>query len=206
MYNKKGLLIIISGPSGAGKGTIVNELVKDKKYSLSISATTRKPRNHEKEGIHYFFKSTEEFEEMIKNNKLIEYAKFCENYYGTPVSYVYDEIDKGKDVILEIEVQGALQVKKLYPESILIFLTPPSIYELKKRLVTRATEDDEKINMRMKRALEEFDMIEKYDYIVINKVVNDAVKNINTIVSAEKMKAYRNSNLKNILKGDGFIC
>lgn len=200
--NKRGLLVIISGPSGAGKGTVVNVLKKDKSYCLSISVTTRKPRCFEIDKVHYFFKTEEEFNKMIENNEFLEYAKFCNNCYGTPASYVLEQIDKGKNVILEIEVQGALQVKEKFPDAILIFLTPPNINELRQRLVNRATEDDFKINMRMKRALEEFDIIDKYDYIVINKVVKDAVSNINTIVNAEKMKASRNIDLKMILKGE----
>lgn len=199
--NKKGLLVIISGPSGAGKGTVVNSLVEDKSYALSISVTTRKPRGIETEGVHYFFKSEEEFEKMIENHELLEYAKFCENYYGTPISYVKEQMEKGMNVILEIEVQGALHVKQKFPEAILIFLTPPSINELRARLVKRATENEEKINMRMKRANEEFEIIDKYDYIVINRTVENAVKDINSIVKAEKMKALRNLDLKNILKG-----
>ncbi len=200
--NDKGILIIISGPSGAGKGTVVEQLKKDDSYMLSISATTREPRNNEKNGVHYFFKTMEEFQNMIDNNKLLEYACFCGNYYGTPIDYVNENIRNNKVVILEIEVQGALKVKEIYPEAVLIFLTPPNMEELEKRLLGRATETPEKIELRLKRAKEEFDIIDKYDYIVINDSVEKAACDINCIVKSEKMKACRNLNLKHILKGD----
>ena len=195
----KGILLIISGPSGAGKGTVVSKLKEKSGYSLSISATTRKPRQNEIDGVHYFFKSKEEFEKMIEDKKLLEYADFCGNYYGTPTDFVNKRIENNKTVILEIEIQGALQVKSIYPEAVLIFLTPPSMDELEKRLVGRATETPEKIELRLKRAVEEIDNIDKYDYIVINDSVERAVVDIEHIVKAEKMKAKRNLNLKEIL-------
>ncbi len=199
MTNGKGILLIISGPSGAGKGTVVSKLKEKSGYSLSISATTRKPRQNEIDGVHYFFKSKEEFEKMIEGKKLLEYADFCGNYYGTPTDYVNEQIENNKTVILEIEIQGALQVKSIYPEAVLIFLTPPSMDELEKRLVGRATETPEKIELRLKRAVEEIDNIDKYDYIVINDSVERAVVDIEHIVKAEKMKAKRNLSLKEIL-------
>lgn len=199
MTNGKGILLIISGPSGAGKGTVVSKLKEKSGYSLSISATTRKPRQNEIDGVHYFFKSKEEFEKMIEDKKLLEYADFCGNYYGTPTDFVNERIENNKTVILEIEIQGALQVKSIYPEAVLIFLTPPSMDELEKRLVGRATETPEKIELRLKRAVEEIDNIDKYDYIVINDSVERAVVDIEHIVNAEKMKAKRNLNLKEIL-------
>jgi len=201
MDKKEGLLIIISGPSGAGKGTVVNSFIKDENYSLSISATTRKPRETEKEGVNYFFKTEEEFQKMVENNEFLEYAKFCGNYYGTPISYVKEKLKNGINVILEIEVQGALQVKNIFQDAILIFLTPPSMCELKKRICKRATETEENINMRIKRAAEEFEIIDKYDYIVINKTIENAANDINHIIKAEEMKASRNLYLKSILKG-----
>jgi len=199
MINEKGILLIISGPSGAGKGTVVSELKERSGYSLSISATTREPRQNEKDGVHYFFKSKEQFEQMIENKKLLEYADFCGNYYGTPIDYVNRQIENNKTVILEIEIQGALQVKEIYPEAVLIFLTPPSMEELKKRLTGRATETPEKIKLRLERALEEIDNIDKYDYIIINDSVAQAVVDIECIVKAEKMRAKRNFNLKEML-------
>lgn len=196
--NKKGLLVIISGPSGAGKGTVVSELIKNKSYTLSTSITTRQAREGEIDGVHYFFRNTEEFKKMIEKNELLEYAEFCGNYYGTPMFYVEEQLEQGKNVILEIEVQGALQVKERYKEAILIFLTPPNIIELRRRLENRATETLEKINMRMKRAKEEIRLIDKYDYIVINEIVEEAVFSINNIVESEKMSAKRHMDLINI--------
>lgn len=196
--NKKGLLVIISGPSGAGKGTVVSELIKNKSYALSTSITTRQAREGEIDGVHYFFRNIEEFKKMIEKNELLEYAEFCGNYYGTPMFYVEEQLEQGKNVILEIEVQGALQVKERYKEAILIFLTPPNIIELRRRLENRATETLEKINMRMKRAKEEIRLIDKYDYIVINEIVEEAVFSINNIVESEKMSAKRHMDLINI--------
>lgn len=196
--NKKGLLVIVSGPSGAGKGTVVSELIKNKSYALSTSVTTREARQGEIDGVHYFFRSTEEFKKMIEKDELLEYAQFCENYYGTPMFYVEDQLKQGKNVILEIEVQGALQVKERYKDAILIFLTPHNINELRNRLENRATETIDKINMRMKRAKEEIKLINKYDYIVINNIVEQAAIDINNIVESEKMSAKRHSDLINI--------
>ena len=195
--NKKGLLVIVSGPSGAGKGTVVSELIKNHTYPLSKSITTRQAREGEIDGVHYFFRDTKTFEKMIEKNELLEYAEFCGNYYGTPMFYVEEQLEQGKNVILEIEVQGALQVKERYEDAILIFLTPHNIVELRRRLENRATETEEKINMRMKRAREEIKLIDKYDYIVINNIVEEAVNNINNIVETEKMSAKRHIDLIN---------
>lgn len=192
MKNTKGIIVIISGPSGSGKGTIIKELIKNEQYALSISATTRMPRSGESEGLHYFFKSKNEFIEMINKEDLIEWAEFCDNYYGTPKSYVNEKINQGKDVLLEIEVQGALKVKKLHPEAVLVFIVPPSILELRNRLTGRGTEKDEVIEKRLKRALEELELIKEYDYLVVNDFINKAVENINTIIKAEHMKTDRN--------------
>lgn len=201
--DKKGLLVILSGPSGAGKGTVVKEIMKSDAYCLSTSATTRAPREGEVDGVHYFFKSHEEFEKLIEDKKMLEYASFCGEYYGTPLEYVLNKLDEGKNVILEIEVQGALQVKEKYPDAVLIFLSPNNIFELRNRLVNRGTETEEKINMRMERAKEEIMLIDKYDYIVINNVVEDAVNDINKIVESEKNRAFRNLYLKEtFFKGD----
>lgn len=189
----KGILLIISGPSGAGKGTVVNELMKeDDKFCLSVSVTTRKPRAGEKEGVSYYFRTEDEFKRLIDENKLLEYATFCGNYYGTPLKFVEERLNEGKNVILEIEVQGAVQVKEKYPDAVLIFLTPDKLNALEDRLRGRDTESDEVIAMRLRRAKEEVKLIDKYDYIVLNDLVRNATSQINKIVDAEKYAAKRN--------------
>ena len=172
----KGIIAIISGFSGAGKGTVVEQLIKKYGYAVSISATTRKPREGEKEGESYFFKTKEEFEQMIHNDELIEYAKYVENYYGTPKDYVRNQVHQGKDVLLEIEMQGALKVKEKFPEVSLIFVTPPSAEELRRRLVNRGTESMEVIDKRMARAKEECAYMKDYDYIVVNDELDECVE------------------------------
>lgn len=199
---EKGVLLIISGPSGSGKGTIVERLVDDLGYRVSISATTRNPRPNEENGVHYFFKTKEEFEKMIEAGELLEHAFFCDNYYGTPKEYVERQLGEGNNIILEIEVQGALQVKKKYNDAVLIFTMPPTIAELRRRLVNRGTEDMETIDKRIKRAEEELEYLPQYDYIVINDTVEQAVRDVDCIVRAEKMRCGRNPELKNKFKGD----
>lgn len=193
---KEGMLVIISGPSGSGKGTVVKELVQKEDFALSISATTRTPRTGEIEGVHYYFYDKETFEKMKNQNELLEWAEFCGNYYGTPKKYVEQKMAEGKNVILEIEVQGALQIKKLYSDCILVFLVPPDIKELEKRLTQRGTEDKQTINRRMNRAIEEMEFVPQYDYIVINDTVEAAAEAICAIVKAESMKSSRNINIK----------
>ena len=162
---KKGILVVVSGFSGSGKGTIMKELLKKypEQYALSISATTRQPREGETDGVEYFFKETKEFEQMIADGELLEYAQYVDNYYGTPKAYVEKQLADGKDVILEIEIQGALKVKKQFPQTLLLFVTPPSAEILKERLIGRGTEDMEIINKRLSRACEEAEGIENYD-------------------------------------------
>lgn len=193
---REGMLVIISGPSGSGKGTVVKELVQKENFALSVSATTRTPRTGEKEGVHYYFYDKETFEKMKNQNELLEWAEFCGNYYGTPKKYVEQKMAEGKNVILEIEVQGALQIKKLYSDCILVFLVPPDIKELEKRLTQRGTEDKQTINRRMNRAIEEMEFVPQYDYIVINDTVEAAAEAICAIVKAESMKSSRNINIK----------
>ncbi len=199
---KNGILAIISGPSGSGKGTAVEKLLQKGNYALSISATTRSPREYEVPGVHYFFYSKEQFEEMKKNGLLLECAEFCGNYYGTPKAYVEEQLQSGKNVILEIEVQGALQVKKIYPSAVLIFLIPPNLEELGRRLVQRGTEDKETINKRMHRAIEEMEFVDDYDYVVINDSIDTAVEDIDMILRAESMKCSRNKDIKKVFKGE----
>lgn len=182
--HKKGIIAVISGFSGAGKGTIVNRLVQDYGYAISISATTRQPREGEIDGKHYFFKSKENFENMIKENELIEYAKYCDNYYGTPKDYVFEQINNGIDVLLEIEMQGALQVKKDFPDVSLIFITPPSAGELRKRLEGRGTETAEVIEKRLARAVEECGYMPEYDYIMVNDDLDTCVKEIHQLLQS----------------------
>lgn len=193
MQQEKGLLFVLSGPSGVGKGTVCNALRKvNSNITYSVSATSRAPRAGEVDGVNYFFKTREQFEEMIKNDQFLEWAQYVNNYYGTPKQFVLDMLEQGKDVILEIEVQGAMQVKEKYPEGIFIFLAPPDMEELHQRIRNRGTEDDDVIRNRMNKAREEIEMMANYDYVVINDEVDLAVKRIEAIVMAEHCRVERN--------------
>ncbi|MCR4716302.1 MAG: guanylate kinase [Lachnospiraceae bacterium] len=187
--DQKGLLIVISGFSGAGKGTLVKELVDRYGYSLSISCTTREPRAGEVDGVDYHFKNKEEFERLIDYNGFIEYAQYVENYYGTPRKFVEDEMAAGHNVILEIEVQGAINIKKQYPDAVTMFISAPSAAILRERLVGRGSEDEATINKRMKRAITEADSMPVYDYIVINDDLEDCVNQVQSIIVAESSKS-----------------
>jgi len=184
-------LVIISGPSGSGKGTVVKELDAAKGYSRSISVTTRTPRIGEAHGRDYFFTTPEIFTRMREENQLLEHALYVGNFYGTPRRYVEEQIQQGRIVVLEIEVQGALQVKEKFPEAVLVFLMPPTLGELSNRLNKRATEDAVTIDARLKRALEEVPLINAYDYLVINDKVEGAVAKIDAIVAAERLRPRR---------------
>lgn len=190
---EKGLLIVLSGPSGVGKGTVRKEIFSQKNTSFeySISMTTRSPRAGEVDGVDYFFKSREEFEALIEQGKLLEYAEFVGNYYGTPVDYVRETTLKGKDVFLEIEVEGAKLVREKFPDGLFIFLSPPSLSELKNRIVTRGTESEEIINNRMNVAREEIEMMHLYDYVVENDTVENACEKIKAIIVAEHCRRER---------------
>lgn len=190
---EKGILIVLSGPSGVGKGTVRKAIFSQENTSFeySISMTTRAPRAGEVDGVDYFFKTREEFESLIEQGKLLEYAEFVGNYYGTPVDYVRETMDRGKDVFLEIEVQGARQVRQKFPDGLFIFLAPPSLKELKNRIITRGTESEEIINNRLKVAKEEIEMMHLYDYVVENDEIHHAVEKINAIVIAEHCRRER---------------
>lgn len=193
---RKGLLVVVSAPSGTGKGTLLQMLRKvNKNVRFSISVTTRPPRQGEEDGKDYFFRTVEQFEDMVKNGELIEWVKYCDNYYGTPKKFVEDAIDQGFDIVLEIDVEGAMNIKKMFPESVMIFIVPPSLEELKKRIVGRGTEQTDVINKRIQIAEKELEYAEKYDYIVINDDIENAVAAVNSILTAEKHKASRNSGM-----------
>lgn len=191
----KGILTVVSGFSGAGKGTIMKELMRryEEHYALSISATTRAPRPGERDGVEYFFKNREEFEQMIAKGALVEYAEYVGNYYGTPRAYVEEQLRAGKNVILEIEIQGALKVRKQFPDALLLFVTPPSANELKNRLIGRGTESMDVIENRLARALEEAQGVEQYDYLIVNDVLEECVEEVHAIIQNERYRVSRNA-------------
>ena len=202
----KGVLTVVSGFSGAGKGTVMKRLIqKYDDYALSISVTTRKPREGERDGIEYFFKTKEEVETMIENDEFLEYARYVDNYYGTPRFYVEEMLAKGKNVILEIEIQGAMQIKAKNPEAVLVFVTPPSFEELRNRLVGRGTETADVIESRLKRASEEAEGMPSYDYILVNDQVEDCVDRLHQIILSERAKAQRNEEFINTIRQEARI-
>lgn len=193
MNKRRGLLIVLSGPSGVGKGTVRKELFlqPDTNYEYSISMTTRNPREGEVDGVDYFFRTREQFEELITQGGLLEHAEFVSNYYGTPLAYVQETLEAGRDVFLEIEVQGAAQIREKAPDALFIFLAPPSISELEQRLVGRGTETEDVIARRIATAREEVEMMSLYDYVVENDQVQNACDKINAIIVAEHCRRER---------------
>ena len=191
--HERGMLIVLSGPSGVGKGTVRQAMLQDdfRDFQYSVSMTTRKPRPGEKDGIDYYFRTKEQFEQEIADGQMLEYAKYVDNYYGTPLKYVNQTLDAGRDVLLEIEVKGAMQVRAKCPDGVFIFLTPPDLVALKHRLVGRGTDDIATINKRIQQAAQEIKMMENYDYAVVNDEVPLAVKRIERIIESEHLRVPR---------------
>ncbi len=198
----EGILLVVSGPSGAGKGTIcsaIREIYPDLDYSISM--TTREPRKGEKEGISYFFRSDSQFEELVRKDEFLEYARVYDHYYGTPKKYVLDKIKEGRSVLLEIDIQGAMQVKKRYPKGVFVYIVPPSLEILSKRIHERGTDSEEVIQNRLAQITSELALAHQYDYIVVNDVLADAVHKTCSIIEAEKCKLSRNEGqIQNIFK------
>lgn len=190
----KGILVVVSGFSGAGKGTVMKRLMeKYDGYALSVSATTRKPRPGEEDGREYFFRTRDEFEKLIEEDALLEYARYVENYYGTPRSYVEEQLQAGRNVILEIEIQGAMKIKEKIPEALLVFVTPPTVEELERRLTGRGTETAQVIADRLARAGEEAEVMGQYDYILVNDTVEECVDHLHQIIVSEHSRVSRNA-------------
>lgn len=199
----QGILVVVSGFSGAGKGTLMKALInKYHNYALSVSATTRQPREGEADGKEYFFVTKERFLEMIEQNELIEYAQYVENFYGTPKEYVFHQMEAGKDVILEIEIQGALKIKEKFPKALLLFVLPPTVEELRHRLVARGTESRDVIDARLRRAQEEADGMNSYDYIVINDDIDACTEEMHELIQAQHNKVENNLEFIEQMKQD----
>lgn len=199
----KGLLFVVSAPAGCGKDTILEQvLAKEENVGYSVSATTRAPRPGEIDGTHYYFHTRESFEDMIKNGDVLEYTEYCGNYYGTPRKGVETMLSEGKDVVLKIEVEGAMNIKKLYPDCTLIFILPPSMQELERRLRKRGTEDEPTIMRRIAQARNEIDTAVNYDYFVVNDDLEDAIDDLVAVIRGEKCRKERNLELLNTIKGE----
>ncbi|MBA4348014.1 MAG: guanylate kinase [Clostridiales bacterium] len=201
--SRKGLLLVVSGPAGVGKGTINLSLIsRNSDIRMSVSATTRPPRPGEIDGVHYFFKTDAEFQNMIESGAFLEYMRvFNTHYYGTPKSFVEQELAEGRSVILEIDVQGAMRVKAAYPDAVLIFIAPPSMSELKARLIHRGTESSDAIERRFETAFQEMELVDRYDYVVVNDILDLAIARAEDIIVAERCKVSRNGELIEALKG-----
>lgn len=203
MTKRKGILLVISGFAGTGKGTLVASLLeKYDNYALSVSATTRAPRPGEADGVHYFFKTHDEFQQMITDGELIEYAQYVGNFYGTPRAYVEQQMEQGKDVILEIEIQGALEIKKKFPDALLLFVVPPSADTLEQRLRGRGTETPEVIGQRLKRAVEEAEFVKDYDYLIVNDDLITCVDEMHAIIQSEHFRTFRSAEFIEQLQRD----
>lgn len=187
----KGLLIVVSGPSGCGKGTLLAEVLKGEQIYYSVSATTRAPREGEEDGVHYHFMTREGFLDLVHQGGMLEYAEFCGNFYGTPRKAVEDKLEEGVDVILEIEVQGAMKIKRSYPEAVFVFILPPSIEELRRRLEKRGSETGEVIQRRVQEAAREIETAVNYDYLVVNRTLEDAVDDLKAVIRGEKHRSKR---------------
>jgi guanylate kinase len=188
------MLIVVSAPSGCVKGTILEEILKDDSYYFSVSATTRSPRPGEVDGVNYYFLSKEEFEKRISEDMMLEYAQYCSNYYGTPKKEIQDKLNEGKNVILEIEVNGAMQVKKKCPEAVFIFIAPPSLEELDRRLRKRGTETDDVIKERVSQAARELSCAKDYDYVIVNDALEDAIYDFKAVIRANQCKSINYNN------------
>jgi guanylate kinase len=201
--NNKGLLFVVSAPAGCGKDTILEQMFKKtENVGYSVSATTRAPREGEENGVHYHFVTRERFEEMIHNSEVLEYTEYCGNYYGTPRKGVEELLAQGKDVILKIEVEGAMNIKRLFPECCLVFILPPSLAELERRLRKRGTETEDKILLRTEQARNELNYAENYDYLIVNGELSEAVDDLIAVIRAEKLRRARNLELLSEIKGD----
>ena len=212
---EKGLLFVVSAPAGCGKDTILEQLFKvTENVGYSVSATSRAPREGEVDGVHYHFRTREQFEQMIKNEEVLEYTEYCGNYYGTPRKAVEDMLNAGKDVILKIEVEGAMNIKRLFPECCLVFILPPSMQELERRLRKRGTETEESIQERraedaraledftQEQAREELKFAENYDYLIVNGALEKAVDDLRAVISAEKLRKVRQMTMLNQLRAE----
>lgn len=192
MEGRQGVVLVVSGPSGSGKGTILKQFKSlHNDIVFSVSATTRSPRNEEQEGVHYFYKSTEEFTQMIEQGEFLEWVCYCDQYYGTPKSFIYDNVKSGKNIIVELEIHGAINIKKSFPESVLVFVMPPNFQDLRTRIENRASETPMALEKRLKRAKEEIELVTEYDYMIVNDKLDNAVQELTDILNAEKCRVCR---------------